>query len=976
MSISLSGISLKSIFLGIASLPGPLYQIPRSLRFRSSASAALSRLPTSSGSGTTYTVSFWIKRGSINDTEVIFSVGDNTPGIQQMYFDTSNRLNVNSNVALSLVSNEKFTDPSAWYHIVLAMDTTQSLPVNRTKLYVNGISLTYSLANYPNQSQIFPTSLIGSTGKFSLGAQYASQYFIDGYIAEFYFIDGLALSPASFGEINALWGTWVAKPYTFSSLTYDSRGNVLMDLNFDSGFIDQTTTYGNTIASTSSGSGSSISNSIYKFGGGSAYFDGTLSSWVNDAGPSTTNLGTNDFTLQCWVYQTVYTGSGAIRRYISMETGTNAIVIREEGGHIKAFFRMGSSTVYQLDSGTAPSVNTWMHLAVVRSSNTFTLYIDGISTATMSNSGPIDLTGIVATIGSDHAGGTETLTGYVDEVIFLNNTALWTSNFTPPNAEYVYTPTYATTNNFGTNGCYLPFSNTSSTTTLGNDLSSLGNNWTTSNVSLTAGSTYDSMLDVPLGSGGSNLGNYAIITPLEVTAGYVHTESNGNLTSTSAGNLLSSPSIDVSSGKWYFEVTPTAITGTLFLLWNGPAGGQCGYMSTGEKFINGSITSYGSSFTTGDVIGIAADYTNNLITFYKNGVSQGNISYTPMFGPYFTSFTPGVSISANFGQQPFSYSVPAGFSTISTNNLPLVAESTSGSFTGNASIDGPFVYSNGIPATLTINGNAVTWGTDAIKLSNGFKIITANTNYNASGANSWVATYGINSNFYHQLAAIGTNGIASDPYFANVSLLLHADGTNGSTSVLDSSLRTKTVTAQNGGTITTTYKEFGTGSLVASDGYYTSPSDADFALPGDYTLEMWIYPTGGSVSALQSLFNIGRFDTGMLFRYDGNPTTAAFQSYVLGNANGWNITPLTDNVWHFIVIQISAGNQYLYIDGIKQATVWPTLGSIPAHDITIGTSAHLLSETFLGYIDEIRLTKGVARYTGDFTPPTAPFPNS
>lgn len=222
----------------------------------------------------------------------------------------------------------------------------------------------------------------------------------------------------------------------------------------------------------------------------------------------------------------------------------------------------------------------------------------------------------------------------------------------------------------------------------------------------------------------------------------------------------------------------------------------------------------------------------------------------------------------------------------------------------------------------------------------------------------------------------GTAGAPSDPYFNNISLLLHCDGTDGSTSILDSSLRTKTVTSQNSGVISTTYKKYGTGGVNAFGAYYTSPSNTDFDLLGDFTLEMWVYPTGGSTSQLQGLFNVGQYNTGLLFRYNGNPSTANLDVWLQGNNYVFNLVPLTDATWHFIVLQRSSGILNIYIDGIKNVTNWSSTVTIPAGDVLIGASAHSVSEFFIGYMDEIRLTKGIARYTGDFTPPTVPFPNS
>jgi len=94
----------------------------------------------------------------------------------------------------------------------------------------------------------------------------------------------------------------------------------------------------------------------------------------------------------------------------------------------------------------------------------------------------------------------------------------------------------------------------------------------------------------------------------------------------------------------------------------------------------------------------------------------------------------------NFGQQPFAHTPPTGFVALNTFNISAGTITTSGSFTGNTAADGPFVYLNGVPTAMTINGNAVTFGTHADKLSNGFKVRSSSSSYNATGSNTYSIT--------------------------------------------------------------------------------------------------------------------------------------------------------------------------------------------------------------------------------------------
>ena len=140
------------------------------------------------------------------------------------------------------------------------------------------------------------------------------------------------------------------------------------------------------------------------------------------------------------------------------------------------------------------------------------------------------------------------------EINFIDGQALTPSSFGAYDANGIWQPAkYSGT--YGTNGFYLPFSNTTSTTTLVQDSSGNGNNWTPNNISLTAGTTYDSMIDSPTNAAGTSygVGNYCVINPIIPSAQAQATIQDGNLwISTSSANYVSAfGTIGISSGKWY-----------------------------------------------------------------------------------------------------------------------------------------------------------------------------------------------------------------------------------------------------------------------------------------------------------------------------------------------------------------------------------------------------------------------------------------
>jgi hypothetical protein len=208
----------------------------------------------------------------------------------------------------------------------------------------------------------------------------------------------------------------------------------------------------------------------------------------------------------------------------------------------------------------------------------------------------------------------------------------------------------------------------------------------------------------------------------------------------------------------------------------------------------------------------------------------------------------------------------------------------------------------------------------------------------------------------------------TDPYFADVKLLLHVDGTNGGTSATDFSPIARAITFYGNAQLTTTDPKFGTASLLldGTGDYIDTPSSADFAFSGDFTLEAWVYLTtfSGSYKAIYGSGTYGLyhyFDTLVWYSTAGGLTT--FGS-------------ITRDAWHHVAISRSGTSLRCFVDGVQSGS---TLTSSTSFTCTttfkmgydpIG-SAYLTSK-----MDEMRVTKPVARYTANFTAPTSAFPNS
>ena len=211
----------------VAGVPNP---ISRSVRTRSSASAYFNRTPASASNRTTWTWSGWVKRGAISNStlNILFSAGtDSTAGtgtrIDFGFTDSGGdqfSINADNTSGFNLVTTQLFRDPSAWYHIVVAIDTTQATASNRAKVYVNGNQVTaFSTATYPTQNRQFD---VNNTVAHNISRRTLSAtYYFDGYLTEVNFIDGQALTPSSFGTTDSITGAWVPMPYTG---TYGTNG--------------------------------------------------------------------------------------------------------------------------------------------------------------------------------------------------------------------------------------------------------------------------------------------------------------------------------------------------------------------------------------------------------------------------------------------------------------------------------------------------------------------------------------------------------------------------------------------------------------------------------------------------------------------------------------------------------------------------------------------------------------------------------
>ena len=189
----------------------------KSLRFNDGSSDYLNRTPSGDGNKRTFTFSTWLKISTIKE-HMFFTCGVySSTSLMQFYLNANGTLtmsqeNSSGSIQSTITTTQVFRDVSAWYHLVIAIDTTQGTSSNRVKLYVNGTQVTsFSTATYPSQNLDFACNTSGVIN--TIGNRSGGSFYLDGYLAETILVDGQQLAPTSFGVANSD-GVWTPIIYT------------------------------------------------------------------------------------------------------------------------------------------------------------------------------------------------------------------------------------------------------------------------------------------------------------------------------------------------------------------------------------------------------------------------------------------------------------------------------------------------------------------------------------------------------------------------------------------------------------------------------------------------------------------------------------------------------------------------------------------------------------------------------------------
>ena len=425
--------------------------VTKSLRFDRASSSKLTRTFGTPTSQRKVTISWWMKLAEQGDGSTsycaVISTGSGYQNYTAVKLDggASNPITFEEVAGGSYISNRStsraFRDMGAWMHCVHVIDTTDSTADDRSKLYINGARYEGPFGtSYATYTLNYDTNWSASGEEIGIGLDIATAgpYF-GGYLADIHYIDGQALTPSSFAEEDGDTGQW--KPKAFVGV-YGNNG-------FHLPFTDSTTSL--TMVDSSSSAhvvttnGADHDMAQNKIGNSSIYFAGDPNGSgdgdkLSIPASSDFDFGTGDFTIEMWI-RPVDSGAGSyVHMFELYDSSTDRMYLRIErqGGNDRYDLTCEPSggTATTTSSDSAPNYGNWEHLAVVRSSGTITMYVDGVAQAdTETNTSALDYDSSLY-IGWERITGDQFLEGYLDEYR-ISDTARYTSGFTPSTTAFV-----------------------------------------------------------------------------------------------------------------------------------------------------------------------------------------------------------------------------------------------------------------------------------------------------------------------------------------------------------------------------------------------------------------------------------------------------------------------------------------------------------------------------------------------------------
>jgi hypothetical protein len=391
--------------------------------------------------------------------------------------------------------------------------------------------------------------------------------------------------------------------------------------------------------------------------------------------------------------------------------------------------------------------------------------------------------------------------------------------------------------------------------------------------------------------------------------------------------------------------------------------------TTIKKYGTGSIYFNGSSYLTNPSISLSGDFTIECWVYRTSAISGAIVLLgTPSGSGWIgwqnsTTFyyeDPGYTAASNY-TIPDTINTWAHYAVVRSSNVIKV-------------------YVNGVAAAATLSSSTI-FTISQINGKSGSYLFTGYLD--DLRVTNGIARY--TTNFTPPTQTLPIPILDADPYWNNVILALNGDGTNGSTSFSDLSLFGRTVTPSGNTQVNTSINIAGTGSVYfdGAGDYLTIPTTSSLSLGNyDFTIELWFYQIDRNNAYAtfldnQSVTSWAANTFAFFNRHANAPTKFSFMAYNYHNVNSMLVSTTTpsNNTWYHLAIVRSGSTFTLYVNGISEATA-TFAGAIDtaAYPWTIGGWSNNVATNINGYLDNLRVTKGIARYTSNFTPVAYPLP--
>jgi hypothetical protein len=993
------------------------YPISASVRFNSADSSHFTFTPSTVGNRRTWTWACWVKRGSLGSFQRIFNVYSGASGNDAaIRFTDTDNIQFASTVNTSqfnIITTSVYRDCSAWYHIVVSCNTNNVTSTDRLKIYVNGVRVTsFSTTTYPSQSI---EGAFNNVVPHWFGQSGASTEYLNGYLADSYFIDGLELEPTAFGEtdLNGIWqpkeyeglfvgnsfhlpfsdtssntattlgkntsgiGTIAYNPITSSTgaqpiyNTTDIFGrtkgvgtrvdpfasSLVLAMPLDNANDYSATIKGSGVNKTVTNNSVSFTNSFSQFYGQSAgAFSRAATSYLTVPDSADLEFGSDNFTFEVWVYLTNSTqhyegiiskpGNGDQQGFLFYKESSNnqiTALLANSSGAWAVTLNFGLST---------DLVGKWNHYAVVRNGNVFTGYLNGVSIGSVTAAISIFDNGNPWQIGrytQFPVGVTLGFDGYLQDFRIYKGVAKYTTNFYPSEPAGGL-PIHNTTDDFGV----VKGSGTRTDSFASNLVLALPMDGAT-------GSTTFSDLSATIKGSGSNktatrYGNSVISNSSSRfygTSGYFDGTGdyleyayssdwdlgNGDFTIEAFVNVRDTSDYPAVVGRWLgtgtacWDFRSKSVDGGNNFCFIYTTDGNTAIVVNSGVYVSDSRWrhlavsrkgSYLNMFVNGNLV-----HTHNIgtSTIFNSASTPLYVGYDPRGSSYISGYLQDVRIYKGIAKYTSSF-IPPERKDYTPVNLTV---------------------STGGPTSLSAT-------TAALPILN------------------TTGTYG---------QTLDT-GVRSDPFAANLVYAV-AGGTSAGLNITDQvptgrTAAALTITAGAGVSSTTASSQYYGGSARLSgnsSSNITSSTSSDLAfLSSDYTIECWVKRNGAGLQAFETIIDTRPVDTTDMPVFGMNANNE-IKTY--GFPAGFGDTTYTNAYvrvggWNHLALVKSGINHYIFCNGVMiYSTTSTNNPTTTSTRITVGDSNSVVSlrYTFNGDVQDVRIYKGLAKYTSNFTVPSS-----